>query len=66
LTLSIAIGLGVLLSVVTAGLLGLTVPLTLYTIREDSKIAIGPITLAVTDIAVVLLYLTMAHVLLGG
>ncbi len=65
-TLSIAIGLGVLLSVVIAGLLGLTVPIALYTIRKDSKIAIGPITLAVTDIAVVLLYLNVARLLLGS
>ena len=60
------VGLSVLLSIVAAGVIGLTVPTLLYAMREDSKIAAGPVTLALTDITTLLFYLNAARLLLGG
>ncbi len=62
----LAVGASVLLSIVAAGVIGLTVPTLLHAIREDSKIAAGPVTLALTHIATLLLYLNTARLLLGG
>lgn len=61
----LTVGASVLLAIVAAGVIGLTVPTLLYAIREDSKIAAGPVTLALTDITTLLLYLNAARLLLG-
>jgi magnesium transporter len=61
---SLTIGLSILLAIFTAGLLGLSIPTLLDAIREDSKIASGPITLALTDIATLLFYFNAATLLL--
>ncbi|HYP52788.1 MAG TPA: magnesium transporter [Pyrinomonadaceae bacterium] len=61
---ALTIGLSILLAVCTAGLLGLSIPTLLDAVREDSKIASGPITLAMTDLATLLIYFNAAAVLL--
>jgi magnesium transporter len=61
---ALTIGVSILLAVFTAGLLGLSIPTLLHTIREDSKIAAGPITLALTDITTLLFYFNAAAILL--
>lgn len=61
---ALVIGVSVLLAIFTAGLLGLSIPTLLDAIREDSKIAAGPITLALTDIATLLFYFNAAVILL--
>ena len=60
------VGISILLSIVAAGVIGLIVPTVLHALREDSKIAAGPITLALADITTLLLYLNAARLLLGG
>jgi len=60
----LTIGLSILLSIFTAGLLGLSIPTLLDAIKEDSKIAAGPITLALTDIATLMFYFTAAALIL--
>jgi len=47
-----------------ACLLGITIPTLLHAAKLDLKIAAGPITLAVTDIATLLLYLNLTSALL--
>lgn len=61
----LTVGASVFLAIVAAGVIGLTVPTLLYAVREDSKIAAGPVTLALTDITTLLLYLNAARLLLG-
>jgi magnesium transporter len=61
---ALAIGSGILLSICTACILGLSVPVLLHTLRLDPKVASGPITLALADIFTLLCYFTMATVLL--
>jgi magnesium transporter len=63
--MGLTVGVSVLLAIVAAGVIGLTVPTLLYAIREDSKIAAGPVTLALTDITTLLLYLNAARLFLG-
>ena len=55
-----AIGLSILLSVVTASLLGVLVPTAVHAFRGDPRIAAGPISLASTDMATILLYFSLA------
>ena len=61
---ALTIGLSVLLAVFAAGLLGLSIPTLLDAVKEDSKIAAGPVTLALTDITTLLIYFNAAAVLL--
>lgn len=58
------IGLSISLAILMAGLLGTTIPTLLHAIREDSKIAAGPVTLALTDISTLLFYLNIAYLLI--
>jgi magnesium transporter len=60
------VGGSIVLSLGAAGFFGLTVPTVLHALRLDPKIAAGPITLALADIATVLIYFSMATVVLGG
>ena len=62
---ALVIGLSVLLSVLAAGIIGMSIPTLLHAIHEDSKIAAGPITLATTDILTLVFYFNIATVLLG-
>jgi len=51
-------------SLVIACSAGLAVPSTLHALRLDPKIAAGPITLAITDLATLLLYFSLARAVL--
>jgi magnesium transporter len=61
---ALSIGSGILLSICSACLIGLSIPVLLHTLKLDPKIASGPITLALADIFTLLCYFTMAAVLL--
>jgi len=61
---ALAIGGSIALSLVTACLFGLGVPSLLHRLKLDSKIAAGPITLALADIFALVLYFTTAHLVL--
>ncbi len=60
-----AIGGTILLSVMTACLLGVILPAGVRALRGDPKIAAGPIVLAIADVATLLLYFNLAGFLLG-
>ena len=59
-----AIGASLLLTLCAASLIGLTVPSLLHKLRLDLKIAAGPVTLALGDITTLLIYFSLATVLL--
>ena len=61
---SVVIGSSVLVSLIMAGLLGLSVPTILHALRWDPKIAAGPVTLAATDVMTLLFYFSIARLLL--
>jgi len=53
-----------LLIISAACLFGLSIPSLLHALRLDPKVAAGPATLAITDICTVLLYFSLAALLL--
>jgi magnesium transporter len=57
---ALAIGGSVVLSLETACLLGLTIPSLLHALKLDPKIAAGPVTLAMGDIATLFYYFGIA------
>lgn len=61
---ALSIGGSIVGALFVACLFGLSVPVTLHTLRLDPKIAAGPLTLALTDVCTVLLYLGTATLLL--
>lgn len=61
---AVAIGTGILLTIIAACFFGLTVPVVLHALKLDLKISAGPITLALTDIFTLLFYLSAAALLL--
>lgn len=61
---AVAIGGGIFLSLIGACAFGLTVPALLHALRLDPKIAAGPITLALTDLATLLFYFSLAALIL--
>lgn len=61
---AVTIGSSILLAICAASLFGLSVPAILHALKLDPKIAAGPVTLAVTDICTLLLYFSLATVLL--
>lgn len=61
---AIVIGLSITLAVLSAGLIGVTVPTALHAIHSESKIAAGPITLACADVVTLVLYFNIATYLL--
>lgn len=61
---ALVIGGGIVLSLGTACVLGLSIPAILHALKLDPKIAAGPVTLALTDIFTVLFYFTLAAWLL--
>jgi len=61
---ALVIGLSVVLSVFTAGIIGMSIPTLLHAVHEDSKIAAGPITLALTDILTLVFYFNIAALIL--
>jgi magnesium transporter len=62
---ALAIGGSVVLSLVTACILGLSIPALLHALKLDPKIAAGPVTLAFTDLATLLYYFGIAAVFLA-
>lgn len=61
---AVAIGVSVLFALETACFLGLSVPSLLHALKLDPKIAAGPVTLALTDIATLLFYFGVAALFL--
>lgn len=61
---ALAIGLGIMLSIIAACCFGVAVPTLLHVLKLDPKIAAGPITLALADIFTLLFYFTLATLLL--
>ena len=61
---ALSIGLSILLSIVTACILGLSIPALLHAVKLDPKIAAGPITLALADMATLLFYFNVASLIL--
>lgn len=57
LLMSVAIGVSIASTIVFAGLTGLAVPTVLHKFGRDPRVAAGPITLAIADLATVFLYL---------
>jgi len=62
----VTIGGSVLFAILMAGVIGVTVPSLVYATHEESKIAAGPVTHALTYITTLLLYLSAAWLLLGN
>jgi magnesium transporter len=60
----LAIGTSIALSLVSACVLGLSIPALLHSLKLDPKIAAGPITLALTDLATLAFYLSVAAIIL--
>jgi magnesium transporter len=58
------IGGSIALSLTAAACFGLTIPSLLHWLKLDPKISAGPITLAVTDIATLLFYFSIATIVL--
>lgn len=65
LTASAAIGVSITLSIIAAACIGLSIPLFLHAVKKDPRIAAGPLVLAATDICTVLIYMTIAKLLLA-
>ncbi len=61
---ALVIGGSIALSMVMACLIGLTVPAVLHRFKLDPRIAAGPVSLALTDIFTLLIYFTVASVVL--
>jgi len=61
---AISIGLSIFLALAMACILGLSVPTLLHALRQDPKIAAGPLTLALTDLVTLSFYFGMAWWLL--
>jgi magnesium transporter len=61
---AICILLSIVISIVTATLLGTLVPTLLRSVQRDPKLASGPITLALIDLATLLCYLGIATIVL--
>ena len=49
-----------MLAIISAGLLGLVLPVAVRALRADPRIAAGPITLATTDVVTLLVYFAVA------
>lgn len=58
------IGASIMLSVITACLLGVILPISVRALRGDPRVAAGPIVLATADILTLLFYFNVAGVLL--
>lgn len=61
---AVAIGTGILLTLFSACLFGLSVPVILHALKLDLKISAGPVTLALADIFTLLFYFSTAAILL--
>jgi magnesium transporter len=61
----VAVGVSILLAVVTSCLLGVLVPTVIRALRIDPKVAAGPIVLAMADVATLAFYFYLAQWMLG-
>jgi len=61
---AVTIGVSITLVILVACLLGLSIPTLLHSLKLDLKIAAGPMTLAMADIFTVVIYLSLAAILL--
>ena len=61
---AVTIGLSIAISLVAAACFGLAIPSLLHWLKLDPKIAAGPITLAVADLAALAFYLSIATLIL--
>lgn len=59
-----AIGSSIMLTLSTASFFGLSIPTLMHKLKLDVKIASGPLTLALTDISTILIYFSLAKMLL--
>ncbi|MBI2804162.1 MAG: magnesium transporter [Planctomycetes bacterium] len=57
---------GIAGGVSVAAVLGMAIPHLLHLLKRDPQVAAGPIALALTDMATLLIYLTLARLLLAG
>jgi magnesium transporter len=62
-TQALAVGIGVILSILTACFLGVLVPSLIRALRIDPKIAAGPIALACIDICTLLYYFNIMNII---
>jgi magnesium transporter len=60
----LAIGGSIFLAMFAACVLGLTIPTVLHALKLDPKIAAGPLTLALADLATILCYFSVAAIVL--
>ncbi len=61
---ALTIGASIMLTICAAVFFGLSVPSLLHKLKLDMRIAAGPLTLALTDISTILIYFSLATVLL--
>ena len=61
---SLVVGLSIAMAILDACLVGLVLPWVLKLFRVEPKVAGGPLVLALTDVATILVYLVMATLLL--
>lgn len=62
----LVIASGILASLVAASFLGVSIPTLLHRLRLDLRVASGPVTLAMTDICTIVVYFSLAAVVLRG
>jgi magnesium transporter len=62
---AMVVGVSIAVSLVTACLFGFSVPSLLHWLKLDPKIAVGPVTLVVTDFFALAFYFSLAWVVLG-
>lgn len=62
----VVIASGILASLLLACLLGVSIPFLLHRLRLDLRVASGPVTLALTDVCTIVVYFSLAAVILGG
>ena len=62
---AVAIGVSIVMTQFVAAFWGTSVPAVLHALRLDPKVAAGPVALALTDLATILLYLGTGTVLLS-
>ena len=61
---AVSIGASILLVILVGSFWGLTIPASLHALRLDPKVAAGPVTLALADVCTILIYLSLALLLL--
>lgn len=60
---SLAMGVGLVLSILSAGLIGVLIPAIIKAFRVDPKVAAGPVVLACADVCTLLYYFNTMYIL---